>query len=214
MTLSDSSNRITHHPSPDTLVPPAVAMRDISKRFGPVVANDHVDFEASWGEVHALIGENGAGKSTLMSILAGLYRPDSGQVEIDGVPVRLRSPRDAIAQGVGMVYQHFMLVEPFTVAENVVLGEQRTDVDLQTSRVERELASLSERYGLGVDPRARIWHLSVGEQQRVEILRLLYLGARILVFDEPTAVLTPQEAQRLVQTLRGMAAQGFCVVFI
>ena len=118
-------------------------MRAISKRFGPVVANDHVDFEASWGEVHALVGENGAGKSTLMSILAGLYRPDSGQVEIDGKPVRFRSPRDAIAHGIGMVYQHFMLVEPFTVAENVVLGEQRTGVDLQTARVERELTELS-----------------------------------------------------------------------
>ena len=214
MTLSPSSRPTTHHPSPITPVPPAVAMRDISKRFGSVVANDHVDFEALWGEVHALIGENGAGKSTLMSILAGLYRPDSGQVEIDGTPVRLRSPRDAIAQGIGMVYQHFMLVEPFTVAENVVLGEQRSGVGLQTARVERELAALSERYGLGVDPRARIWQLSVGEQQRVEILRLLYLGARILVFDEPTAVLTPQEAQSLLQTLRGMASQGFSVVFI
>src|SRR5918998_1417266 len=214
MTLSASSDPITHDPSPDTPVPPAVAMRDISKRFGPVVANDRVDFEASWGEVHALIGENGAGKSTLMSILAGLYRPDSGQVEIDGLPVRFRSPRDAIAHGIGMVYQHFMLVEPFTVAENVVLGEQRAVVDLQTARVERELTELSQRYCLGVDPRAKIWQLSVGEQQRVEILRLLYLGARILVFDEPTAVLTPQEALSLLQTLRGMAAQGFSVVFI
>jgi ABC-type uncharacterized transport system ATPase subunit len=189
-------------------------MRDISKRFGPVVANDRVDFAASWGEVHALIGENGAGKSTLMSILAGLYRPDSGQVEIDGTPVRFRSPRDAIAHGIGMVYQHFMLVETFTVAENVVLGEQRSDVDLRTTRVEGELAMLSERYGLGVDPRAQIWQLSVGEQQRVEILRLLYLGAHILVFDEPTAVLTPQEARSLLQTLRGLAAQGFSVLFI
>ncbi|HEX2280618.1 MAG TPA: ATP-binding cassette domain-containing protein, partial [Thermomicrobiales bacterium] len=192
MTLSASFDPITHDPSPDTFVSPAVAMRDISKRFGPVVANDHVDFEASWGEVHALIGENGAGKSTLMSILAGLYRPDSGQIEIDGMPVRLRSPRDAIARGIGMVYQHFMLVDPFTVTENVLLGEQRSGVELQTARVARELATLSERYGLGVDPRARIWQLSVGEQQRVEILRLLYLGARILVFDEPTAVLTRQ----------------------
>jgi len=214
MTPSPSSPPITHHPSPVTPVPPAVAMRAISKRFGPVVANDQVDFEASWGEVHALVGENGAGKSTLMSILAGLYRPDSGQVEIDGMPVRFRSPRDAIGHGIGMVYQHFMLVEPFTVAENVVLGEQRSGVDLQTARVERELTELSQRYGLGVDPRAKIWQLSVGEQQRVEILRLLYLGARILVLDEPTAVLTPQEARSLLQTLRGMAAQGFSVVFI
>jgi general nucleoside transport system ATP-binding protein len=214
MTLSPSSGSIAHRQSPITIIPPAVAMRDISKRFGPVIANDHVDFEASWGEVHALIGENGAGKSTLMSILAGFYRPDSGQVEIDGTPVRFRSPRDAIAHGIGMVYQHFMLVEPFTVVENVVLGEQRSGVDLQTGRVERELVTLSEQYGLDVDPRAKIWQLSVGEQQRVEILRLLYLGARILVFDEPTAVLTPQEARNLLQTLRGMAAQGFNVVFI
>ena len=195
MTPSPSFPPITPPPrDPPALAPPAVAMRAISKRFGSVVANDQVDFEASWGEVHALVGENGAGKSTLMSILAGLYRPDSGQVEIDGKPVRFRSPRHAIAHGIGMVYQHFMLVEPFTVVENVVLGEQRSGVDLQTARVERELTELSQRYGLDVDPRAKIWQLSVGEQQRVEILRLLYLGARILVLDEPTAVLTPQEA--------------------
>lgn len=192
----------------------AIAMRGISKRFGPVIANDAIDFEAAWGEVHALVGENGAGKSTLMSILAGLYRPDSGTMEIDGEPMRFRSPRDAIAHGIGMVYQHFMLVEPFSVAENVILGERRSGVELQTARVERELAELSARYGLGVDPKARIWQLSVGEQQRVEILRLLYLGARILVFDEPTAVLTPQESHNLIRTLRGMAAEGFCVVFI
>ena len=189
-------------------------MRAISKRFGPTVANKDIDFDAAWGEVHALVGENGAGKSTLMSILAGLYRPDSGVVEIDGEPVKFRSPRDAIAHGIGMVYQHFMLVEPFTVAENVLLGERRSGVNLETARVERELAALSEGHGLGIDPKARIWQLSVGEQQRVEILRLLYLGARILVFDEPTAVLTPQEAHALLRTLRGMAAQGFSVVFI
>ena len=189
-------------------------MRGVSKRFGSVVANDAIDFEAGWGEVHALVGENGAGKSTLMSILAGLYRPDSGQVEIEGQPVRFRSPRDAIEQGIGMVYQHFMLVEPFTVAENVILAERLSGVALETGRVERELSELSERYDLELDPRARIWQLSVGEQQRVEILRLLYLGARILVFDEPTAVLTPQEAQSLLRTMRGLAAQGFAVVFI
>jgi len=189
-------------------------MRGITKRFGPVIANDRVEFEAAWGQVHALVGENGAGKSTLMSILAGLYRPDSGTVEIDGKPVRLRSPRDAIEQGVGMVYQHFMLVEPFTVAENVVLGERKSGVALDLPRVERKLAELSQTYGLGVDPTARIWQLSVGEQQRVEILRLLYLGARILVFDEPTAVLTPQEARALLRTLRDLAAQGFAVIFI
>jgi ABC-type uncharacterized transport system ATPase subunit len=193
---------------------PAIAMRGITKRFGDVVANDHVDFSAEWGEVHALVGENGAGKSTLMSILAGLYRPDEGVIEIDGQPVLFRSPRDAISHGIGMVYQHFMLVEPFTAAENVVLGERTGGVGLQLAQVEKRLVELAETYGLDVDPKAKIWQLSVGEQQRVEILRLLYLGARILVFDEPTAVLTPQEAQSLIRTLRGLAAQGFTVIFI
>lgn len=193
---------------------PAIAMRGITKRFGSVVANDQVDFSAAWGEVHALVGENGAGKSTLMSILAGLYRPDEGQVEIDGQPVQFRSPRDAIAHGIGMVYQHFMLVDTFSVAENVAMGERTGGVSLQLPRVEKRLTELTETYGLDVDPTAKIWQLSVGEQQRVEILRLLYLGARILVFDEPTAVLTPQEAHSLIHTLRGLAAQGFTVIFI
>ncbi|MFT4040519.1 MAG: ABC transporter ATP-binding protein [Thermomicrobiales bacterium] len=193
---------------------PAIAMRGITKRFGSVVANDHVDFSAEWGEVHALVGENGAGKSTLMSILAGLYRPDEGAVEINGQPVQFRSPRDAISHGIGMVYQHFMLVDPFTVAENVVLGERSGGVALELPRIEGRITELSEAYGLDVDAKARIWQLSVGEQQRVEILRLLYLGAKILVFDEPTAVLTPQEAHALIRTLRGLAAQGFTVIFI
>ncbi len=193
---------------------PAIAMRGITKRFGNVVANDQVDFSAAWGEVHALVGENGAGKSTLMSILAGLYRPDEGVVEVDGQHAQFRSPRDAIAHGIGMVYQHFMLVDTFSVAENVVMGERTGGVSLQLPRVEKRLAELGESYGLDVDPKAKIWQLSVGEQQRVEILRLLYLGARILVFDEPTAVLTPQEAHSLIRTLRGLAAQGFTVIFI
>src|SRR5215218_5113414 len=171
-----------------------VELFGITKRFGGVVANDNITFTAEAGAVHALLGENGAGKSTLMSILAGLYRPDAGRVAIDGRIVELHSPRDAIAHGVGMVYQHFMLVPSLTVAENALLGQGR-GLRLDTRGVEAELAALSKRYGLQVDPRARIWQLSVGEQQRVEILRLLYLGARILVFDEPTAVLTPQEAE-------------------
>jgi simple sugar transport system ATP-binding protein len=189
-------------------------MRSVSKHFGPTVANDAVDFAASWGEVHALIGENGAGKSTLMSILAGLYRPDAGTLAVAGEPVRFRSPRDAIRHGVGMVYQHFMLVEPFTVAENVLLGARDRGVVLDTQSVEADLSRLGERYGLAVNPRAPVWHLGVGERQRVEVLRLLLLGARILVFDEPTAVLTPQEARSLIATLRALAAEGFCVVFI
>jgi ABC-type uncharacterized transport system ATPase subunit len=146
--------------------------------------------------------------------LAGLYRPDAGTVAIGGEVVQFRSPRDAIAHGIGMVYQHFMLVEPFTVAENMLLGREGQGMMLETAAVEREIAALGKRFGLAVDPRARIWQLSVGEQQRVEILRALFRGAKILVLDEPTAVLTPQEADELIRTLRGMAAEGFCVVFI
>jgi simple sugar transport system ATP-binding protein len=192
----------------------AVEMTGITKRFAGVVANDAVNFTAQAGEVHALLGENGAGKSSLMSVLAGLYHPDVGTMAINGQPVQFRSPRDAIAHGVGMVYQHFMLVDSLTVAENAVLGRRGGGLRLDTAGVEQELARLSERYRLRVDPRARIWQLSVGEQQRVEILRLLYRGAKILIFDEPTAVLTPQEAADLVQTLRHMAAEGFCIIFI
>ena len=192
----------------------AIALTGITKRFAGVVANDAVDFEARFGEVHALIGENGAGKSTLMSILAGMYQPDAGSVSINGAPVHIKSPREAIALGIGMVYQHFMLVETFTVTENVLLGREGLPTWLDTREVERELERLGTTHGLEIDPRARVWQLSVGEQQRVEILRLLHRGARILVFDEPTAVLTPQEAAGLIQTLRGMAASGFCVVFI
>jgi simple sugar transport system ATP-binding protein len=196
----------------------AVSMEGVTKRFGPVVANDDVTFTAERGEVHALVGENGAGKSTLMSILAGMYRPDAGILRIAGEPVTLRSPADAIERGVGMVYQHFMLVDSLTVAENVMLGARQSGLAsnlwLRTRQVERTLDELSARYGLGIDPRARVWQLSVGERQRVEIIRLLSLGARILVLDEPTAVLTPQESHALLRTLRGMAAEGFCVIFI
>ncbi len=195
-------------------VPHAIEMIGVTKRFGPVVANDGVDFAARPGEVHALVGENGAGKSTLMSILAGLYRPDAGVLSIHGEPVEFRSPRDAIDCGIGMVYQHFMLVDSFTVAENAILGARDAGIVLDTASAERDLARLGERYGLKVDPRVRVWQLSVGEQQRVEIVRLLYRGAKILVFDEPTAVLTPQESADLIRTLRAMAAEGFCVVFI
>jgi ABC-type uncharacterized transport system ATPase subunit len=197
--------------------PSAVAMRGITKRFPGVVANDRVDFEAAAGEVHALLGENGAGKSTLSNILTGLYRPDEGEIFLNGRPVHFHVPRDALDAGICMVHQHFRLVEPFTVAENVVLGDHRGEgrtFRLRHRLIERRVAELSKRYGLAVDPRARIWQLSLGEQQRVEILKALYREARILILDEPTAVLTPQEAELLFETLREMAAEGRTVIFI
>jgi ABC-type uncharacterized transport system ATPase subunit len=181
------------------------------------VANEDVDFEAAAGEVHALLGENGAGKTTLSNILTGLYRPDEGEIRLFGELVDFRSPRDAIDAGVAMVHQHFRLVSPFTVAENVVLGDHR-DVGrtflLHSRTIERRVAELSGRYGLAVDPRARIWQLSLGEQQRVEILKALYQNARVLILDEPTAVLTPQEADALFGTVRAMAEDGRTVIFI
>jgi ABC-type uncharacterized transport system ATPase subunit len=176
-----------------------------------------VDFEAAAGEVHALLGENGAGKTTLSNILTGLYRPDEGNISLFGEPVEFHSPRDAIDAGIAMVHQHFRLVSPFTVAENVVLGDHR-DVGrrflLRARAIERNVAELSARYGVAVDPRARIWQLSLGEQQRVEILKALYQDARILILDEPTAVLTPQEADALFETVRAMAHEGRTVIFI
>jgi general nucleoside transport system ATP-binding protein len=196
---------------------PAVLMRGITKRFPGVVANDGVDFEARVGEVHSLLGENGAGKSTLSNILTGLYRADEGELELYGQPVSFSSPRDALEVGIGMVHQHFRLVEPFTVAENVVLGDHRDagrSFLINPRAIEQRVAELGERYGIAVDPRARIWQLSVGEQQRVEILKALYRDARVLILDEPTAVLTPQEATDLFETLRAMAADGRTVIFI
>jgi len=191
-------------------------MRGITKRFPGVLANDDVTFEAAVGEVHALLGENGAGKTTLSNILTGLYRPDEGDVELYGDRVSFHSPRDALDAGVCMVHQHFRLVAPFTVAENIVLGDHRKDASflLRGRATERAVAELGERYGLDVHPRAKIWQLSVGEQQRVEILKALYRDARILIMDEPTAVLTPQEAIALFATLRSMADEGKTVIFI
>ena len=190
-----------------------MAARSITKRFPGVVANDAVEFEAAVGEVHALLGENGAGKSTLSNMLTGLYRPDSGHIEVAGAPVQLGSPRAAIAAGIGMVHQHFRLVAPFTVAENIVLGHDPAFV-LRRAEIEGRVRALSQQFGLDVDPTARIWQLSVGEQQRVEIVKALYRDARILILDEPTAVLTPQEADRLFETVRELARTGRTVIFI
>jgi ABC-type uncharacterized transport system ATPase subunit len=200
--------------SPASESVPALEARGIVKAFPGIVANDDVDFDLRSGEIHALLGENGAGKSTLMNILAGLYRPDAGEIRIDGTPVAFGSPRDAIAAGLGMVHQHFTLVPSQTVTENILLGLDTPRFRLNAKRSEAEVARLADQFGLRVDPRAKIWQLSVGEQQRVEILKLLYRGARILIMDEPTAVLAPQEVDELFRTLRSMAADGRSVVFI
>jgi simple sugar transport system ATP-binding protein len=190
-------------------------MIGIVKRFPGVLANDHVNFDVKAGEIHALLGENGAGKSTLMRQLYGLYRPDEGEIRINGQPRRFSSPAAAIQAGIGMIHQHFMLVPTLTVAENVALGlkssrEPQLDLDKVTARI-KELAA---RYGLKVDPNAYVWQLAVGEQQRVEIVKALYRGAALLVLDEPTAVLTPQEADDLFVTLRQMAKDGHALIFI
>jgi ABC-type uncharacterized transport system ATPase subunit len=194
--------------------PNAFEMRGIVKRFPGVLANNHIDFSCRVGEVHALLGENGAGKSTLMNVLAGLYRPEAGEIFINDQHVSLNSPQDAIAHGIGMVHQHFMLVPPHSVAENVVLGLKDPRFFLNLKRVEEQVMALGEQYGMNVNPRAKIWELSVGEQQRVEVLKMLFRGAKVLIMDEPTAVLTPQEVDNLFKTLRDMTKRGHTIVFI
>jgi simple sugar transport system ATP-binding protein len=195
-------------------VAPAVELRGIVKRFPGVVANDGVDFSLAAGEVHALLGENGAGKSTLMNILDGLYQPDAGEIRINGRRVAFRSPRDAIAAGLGMVHQHFTLVASMTVTENILIGFERPRFRLRLDRFDEEIGELARAHGLRVDPAAKVWQLSVGERQRVEILKVLYRGARVLILDEPTAVLAPHEIDDLFATLRSMTAAGRSIVFI
>jgi len=190
-------------------------MLGIVKRFPGVLANDHVDFDVRSGEIHTLLGENGAGKSTLMRQLYGLYRPDEGRILIDGVEQHFHSPQDAIAAGIGMIHQHFMLVPTLTVVENVALGLKSSRGPLlDLDKVEKRVVELADKYGLKVDPRAYIWQLAVGEQQRVEILKALYRGAALLILDEPTAVLTPQEVEELFAVLRQMANDGHALIFI
>lgn len=190
-------------------------MLDITKRFPGVIANNKVNFDVRSGEVHALLGENGAGKSTLMKILYGLYQPEEGHVQLDGKSVNIASPVDSIDLGIGMIHQHFMLVESLTVAENVALGlnssrEPLTDLDKVSERIEE----LAEIYGLSVDPKAQVWQLAVGQQQRVEIIKALYRGAALLILDEPTAVLTPQEVDEFFATMRQMVDDGHALIFI
>lgn len=193
---------------------PILEMRGICKRFPGVVANDGVDLVLYPSEVLALLGENGAGKSTLMNILVGLYRPDAGEVRLHGKLVDIQSPRAAAILGIGMVHQNFMLVETMTVAENIVLGLADLPIVPNMDAVSARIRELSDRYNLRVDPKAYIWQLSVGEQQRVEILKLIYRGAQILILDEPTAVLTPQEADELAAVLRRMTEEGKSAIFI
>jgi simple sugar transport system ATP-binding protein len=195
---------------------PLLELRGITKRFPGVLANDKVNFDLLGGEVHALLGENGAGKSTLMNILYGLYTPDEGEILLRGKPIELGSTKGAIEHGIGMVHQHFMLIPVMTVAENIVLATEprRAGVLLDYDTARKRVRELSQRYGLLVDPDARVDRISVGQQQRVEILKALYRGAEILILDEPTAVLTPQEAKELFEILDSLKSQGKSIIFI
>jgi len=202
--------------APETIHAPALEMRGITKRYPGVVANDSIDLDVHPGEIHALLGENGAGKTTLMNVLYGLARPDEGQILLDGQVVNLTGPADAIARGISMVHQHFMLVPVLTVAENIVLGEETmaNPLFLDRKEADRRIIELGRRFGFEVDPDVKVGSLSVGWQQRVEILKALYRDARILVLDEPTAVLTPQETEEIFVVLRRLAAEGHSIVFI
>ncbi|GMB08396.1 ABC transporter ATP-binding protein [Thermolongibacillus altinsuensis] len=192
-----------------------IEMLNIRKVFGNFVANDNITLQLKKGEIHALLGENGAGKSTLMNVLFGLYQPDGGEIRVKGKTVKIANPNVANDLGIGMVHQHFMLVDTFTVTENIILGSEPTkrgQIDMK--RAEQEVRELSERYGLAVDPTAKIADISVGMQQRVEILKTLYRGADILIFDEPTAVLTPQEIQELIQIMKALVKEGKSIILI
>ena len=192
-----------------------IQMKDIVKKFGDFTANDHINLTVHKGEVHAILGENGAGKSTMMNVLCGLYKPTSGQIFINEKEVHFNSPKDAIDMGIGMVHQHFMLIQPFTVTENIILGMEPTKgltVDKETAK--KKVLELSERYGMKVDPDAKVEDISVGMQQRVEILKMLYRDNEILIFDEPTAVLTPQEIDELMEIMRGFKKEGKSILFI
>ncbi len=201
-------------PSPNPNPPPAVSMRGITKRFPGVLANDSVDFEARPGEVHTLLGENGAGKSTLMQVLAGLYRPDSGEIFVRGRRADFKNPRESLQAGLGMIYQHFMLVRKHTVLDNLILGRKGEGAIIDYRKVRREAERVSREYGLEIDPGAFIWQLSVGEQQRVEIVKMLLRRVDLLILDEPTAVLTPGETESLFSVIRKLASIGRTVIFI
>lgn len=191
----------------------AVSMRGITKRFGSVVANNSVDLDVYQGEILAVLGENGCGKTTLMNMLAGIYYPDEGQIFVDGREVVIRSPKDAYALKIGMVHQHFKLVDLFTASENVVLG-LKEEGRYNLKKVNEQVAEIAEKYGFHIEPQKRIYDMSVSEKQTVEIIKMLYRGADILILDEPTAVLTPQEITRLFDVLRRMKADGKSIIII
>jgi ABC-type uncharacterized transport system ATPase subunit len=192
-----------------------IEMRNIVKKFGDFVANDGINLTVHKGEVHAILGENGAGKSTLMNQLYGMYTPTSGQIFVHGQEVVFDNPKKAIEAGIGMVHQHFMLVQPFTVTENIILGmEPVRGITLNREEARRSVAEISEKYGLAIDPDAKIEDISVGMQQRVEILKALYRGAEILILDEPTACLTPQEIEELIEIMRSLTADGKSILLI
>ncbi|MFC3932753.1 ABC transporter ATP-binding protein [Streptococcus dentapri] len=192
-----------------------IEMHNITKKFGDFVANDYINLDVKAGEIHALLGENGAGKSTLMNMLAGLLEPTEGEILLNGKPVKLDSPSKSASLGIGMVHQHFMLVDAFTVAENIILGSEVTKgAFLDLKRATKEIIELSEKYGLAVDPDAKVADISVGAQQRAEILKTLYRGADILIFDEPTAVLTPAEITELLEIMRNLVKEGKSIILI
>lgn len=192
-----------------------VEMRNITKKFGDFTANDGINLDIRKGEVHALLGENGAGKSTLMNMLYGLFQPTDGQIFINGEEVKFKDPNDAIKKGLGMVHQHFMLIQPFNIVENIVLGmEPSKGICLDMKKARKDVVNLSEKYGFSIDPDAKIQDVTVGTQQRVEILKVIYRGADILIFDEPTAVLTPQEIEELVGIINNLKNSGKSIILI
>ena len=194
----------------------AIEMLNITKRFPGIIANDNITLQVKYGEIHALLGENGAGKSTLMSVLFGLYKPEEGRILLDGQEVEITNPRKANELGIGMVHQHFMQIKNFTVLENIVLGVEdvgKFDV-LKMEKAREKVVALSEKYGLKIEPDAKVRDITVGQQQRVEILKMLYRDCKILIFDEPTAVLTPQEIDELMEIMKGLKAEGKAILFI
>src|SRR5438132_386938 len=197
-------------------MPPVLELRNITKQFPSVLANDHISLSLEQGEIHALLGENGAGKTTLVNILYGLYQPDEGEILVRAVPVRINSPSDAIRSGIGMVHQHFMLIPVLTVTENVMAGDELliAAIFLDRKRAAARLREISLQHGLNVNPDAYVKDLPVGVQQRVEIIKLLFRNADILILDEPTAVLTPQEVERLFAVLRSLVKEGKSIIFI